>query len=115
MTNMQISQTLRDLNHKLSGHRQSHNFTADEKNELQSFWNEIAGKISPLNWGCGSCVNQALKTLFNYITYHEPKNTVQVEITLESMDRADLLELARIKGIKVHPAIGKEKLLKKLK
>jgi hypothetical protein len=115
MKNMQISQTLRDLNYKLAGHRQTHKFTLEEKNELQDFWNEIAGKISPLNWGCGSCVNQALKTLFNYITFHEPKNTIQVAITLESMEREDLLELARIKGIKVHPAIGKDKLLNKLK
>lgn len=115
MINIQISQTLRDLNTKLAGHRQAHKFTAEEKNELQSFWNTISGKISPLNWGCGSCVNQALKTLFNYITYHEPKNTVQVEITLESLERVDLLELARIKGIQVHSKIAKDKLIKKLK
>ena len=116
--NLTISQTLRNLSTKLCKHQGSHNFTEQEKSELNQFWLDSGTNRKNITWGCGSCVNTALKVLYNYINFHEPKQAMQTQsnsIELESLDRSMLIELATIKGLEFPKNIKTTKLIELLK
>jgi len=113
--NLTISPTLRELSAKLCKHQGSHKFTEQEKIELNQFWLDSGTNRKAITWGCGSCVNTALKVLYNYINFHEPKQVVQPKvINLESMERSELLELANVKGLSYPKRITKKKLIELL-
>jgi len=98
--NLTISPTLRNLSAKLCKHQGSHKFTEQEKIELNQFWLDSGTNRKAITWGCGSCVNTALKVLYNYINFYEPKQVMQPKvIELEIMERSELLELATVKGL----------------
>jgi hypothetical protein len=114
--NLTINQTLRDLSAKLSKHQGSHKFTEQEKKELNQFWLESGTNRKNLTWGCGSCINTALKVLYNYINFHEHKQVTQSNsIELESLERSQLLELATVKGLTFQKNIKTTKLIELLK
>jgi hypothetical protein len=118
MNSITISQTLRDLSAKLMKHQGSHKFTEQEKSELNQFWLDSGTNRKDLTWGCGSCINTALKVLYNYINFHEPKQVAQLQpsvIDLESMSRADLFELATVKGLKFYKNIKTVRLIELIK
>ena len=113
-----VNQTLRDLSAKLSKHQGGHKFTDNEKQSLNTFWLESGTNRKNITWGCGSCVNTALKVLYNYINFHEPRQAIQPQvegINLESMSRPDLFELAQVKGLKFYKNIKTEKLIELIK
>ena len=113
-----VNQTLRDLSAKLMKHQGGHKFTEQEKSELNAFWLESGTNRKNITWGCGSCVNTALKVLYNYINFHEPKQAQQAQpsvIDLDSMDRPELFELATVKGLKFYKNIKTEKLIELIK
>jgi hypothetical protein len=98
--NLTISPTLRELSAKLCKHQGSYKFTEQDKIELNQFWLDSGTNRKAITWGCGSCVNTALKVLYNYINFYEPKQVMQPKvINLESMERSELLELATVKGL----------------
>jgi hypothetical protein len=116
--NLTISPTLRNLSAKLCKHQGSHKFTEQEKIELNQFWLDSGTNRKDLTWGCGSCINTALKVLYNYINFHEPKQAIQAQISvidLEKMERSELLELANVKGLTFHKNIKTSKLIELLK
>jgi hypothetical protein len=114
--NLTISQTLRGLSAKLSKHQGSHKFTDQEKKELNQFWLDSGTNRKNITWGCGSCVNTALKVLYNYINFHETKQVTQSNsIKLESLERSQLLELATVKGLEFPKNIKTTKLIELLK
>jgi hypothetical protein len=114
--NLTISPTLRSLSAKLCKHQGSHKFTEQEKRELNQFWLDSGTNRKAITWGCGSCVNTALKVLYNYINFYEPKQTMQPKvIELESMERSELLELATVKGLVFPKNIKTTKLIELLR
>jgi NAD(P)H-nitrite reductase large subunit len=116
--NLTINQTLRDLSAKLCKHQGSHKFTEQEKIELNQFWLDSGTNRKNITWGCGSCVNTALKVLYNYINFHETKQAMQTQpsvIDLHSMDRSMLIELATVKGLEFPKNIKTTKLIELLK
>ena len=113
-----VNQTLRDLSEKLMKHQGGHKFTDKEKQSLNAFWLESGTNRKNITWGCGSCVNTALKVLYNYINFHEPKQAIQAQpsvIDLESMERSELFELATVKGLTFYKNIKTEKLIELIK
>ncbi len=118
MNSITITQTLRDLSAKLMKHQGGHKFTEQEKQELNKFWLDSGTNRKNLTWGCSSCINTALKVLYNYINFHKPKQAAQVQpsvIDLESMERSELLELATVKGLTFYKNIKTEKLIELIK
>lgn len=116
--NLTISPTLRNLSTKLSKHQGSHKFTEVEKIELNQFWLDSGTNRKNITWGCGSCVNTALKVLYNYINFHEPKQEMKTQpnlIDLHSMERSELLELANVKGLEFPKNIKTKKLIELIK
>jgi hypothetical protein len=99
-------------------HQGSHKFTKQEQEELNQFWLDSGASRKNLTWGCSSCINTALKILYNYITFHEPKQAIQAQpsvIDLDSMERSELLELATVKGLTFYKNIKTEKLIELIK
>jgi len=116
MNSITITQTLRELSAKLMKHQGGHKFTEQEKIELNAFWLATGTNRKAITWGCGSCVNTALKVLYNYINFHEPKQVMQPKvINFESMERSELLELATVKGLEFPKNIKTTKLIELLK
>jgi hypothetical protein len=114
--NLTISPTLRNLSAKLCKHQGSHKFTEQEKRELNQFWLDSGTNRKAITWGCGSCVNTALKVLYNYINFYEPKQVMQPKvIELEIMERSELLELATVKGLVFPKNIKTTKLVELLR
>jgi hypothetical protein len=113
-----VTPTLRELSAKLMKHQGCHKFTDDEKQSLNAFWLESGTNRKSITWGCGSCVNTALKVLYNYINFHEPKQSQQSQqsvIDLDRMERSELFELATVKGLKFYKNIKTEKLIELIK
>jgi hypothetical protein len=118
MNSITITQALRDLSAKLMRHQGSHKFTEQEKTELNQFWLDSGTNRKNLTWGCSSCINTALKVLYNYINFHEPRQAIQSKpsvIDLEAMERSELLELATVKGLEFPKNIKTTKLIELLK